>query len=393
VASYVHWEDTPVTISADQALGAAQSTGSRTMKDEAADFLRDTLGRDEVPAEDVQQAARKAGIASKPLRVAREALKVRSRREGFGPGAVWKWSLPGGSIDALAPIDAHPRDKASMDPEGIYGSKEAPPCDNTVTAGDGHRDADVTAADKGSLNPEVRDPRDCGPTPESLIRRPVCAVCKKSEPPPNQVGVDGLTVWLHPGGCEDEYQRRLDAKSHQGNGKPAEKKPWSTPTVEEVPWDTLPTEMRMLVLGLPNTGLPPQVVAKPNTVADVPDRAEAPPAQPDQRVGVPDVSGSDAQPAPVEARPATNGASALLDAGGRPTDDPEPGYCTESARPVPAQPTTPQLMLASDRPTQAAQTATPPRSMLPGDRRREEIRARNAEAVARLDAQLKGGTR
>src|SRR5438128_8047084 len=38
-------------------------------------------------------------------------------------------------------------------------------------------------------------------------------------------------------------------------GELAEKKPWSTPTVEEVPWDTLPTEMRMLVLGLPDPEL------------------------------------------------------------------------------------------------------------------------------------------
>jgi hypothetical protein len=35
-------------------------------------------------------------------------------------------------------------------------------------------------------------------------------------------------------------------------GEPAEKKPWSTPTVEEIPWDILPTELRMLVLGLPD---------------------------------------------------------------------------------------------------------------------------------------------
>jgi hypothetical protein len=119
-------------------------------------------------------------------------------------------------------------------------------------------------------------------------------------------------------------------------GEPAEKKPWSTPTVEEIPWDTLPTELRMLVLGLPDpegcygraecgqvekapreadqapdpvprqpvlvmqdskedAGLPPQVVAKqPDAVADVPDQAErqpvekAPPAQPDQPVSAPD---------------------------------------------------------------------------------------------------------
>src|SRR2546430_2734116 len=123
VASYVHWEDTPVTISADQALGAAESTGSRTTKEEATDFLRDILGQGEVPAEEVQQAARKAGITPKPLRVAREALKVKSRREGFGPGAVWYWSLPSGPLMPSPPIDAQPRDRASMDPEGIYGGK------------------------------------------------------------------------------------------------------------------------------------------------------------------------------------------------------------------------------------------------------------------------------
>ena len=53
----------------------------------------------------------------------------------------------------------------------------------------------------------------------------------------------------------------------------AAKKPWSTPTVEEVPWDALPTEMRMLVLGLPDAGLPPQAGAVPD-VPDVPDQTE-----------------------------------------------------------------------------------------------------------------------
>jgi AAA domain len=127
VASYVHWEDSPVTITADQALAAAESTGSRTTKEEATDFLRDILGQGEAPAEEVQQAARKAGITPKPLRSAREALKVKSRREGFGPGAVWNWSLPSGPLMPSPPIDAQPRGRASMDPERIYGSAAAPP--------------------------------------------------------------------------------------------------------------------------------------------------------------------------------------------------------------------------------------------------------------------------
>src|SRR5262245_37841009 len=126
VASYVHWDATPVTISADQALGAAESAGSRTTKEEATDFLRDILGQGEVPAEEVQQAARKAGITPKPLRSAREALKVKSRREGFGPGAVWYWSLPGGGpLMPSPPIDAQSPSRASMDPEGINGGGES----------------------------------------------------------------------------------------------------------------------------------------------------------------------------------------------------------------------------------------------------------------------------
>jgi hypothetical protein len=143
VASYVHWEGTPVTISADQALEATESTGSRTTKEEATDFLRDILGQGEVSAEEVQQAARRAGIAPKPLRSARETLKVRSRREGFGPGAAWRWSLPnttggrqptedevaeeaqpGAPLMPSPPIDAQHRDRASMDPEGIYDGKK-----------------------------------------------------------------------------------------------------------------------------------------------------------------------------------------------------------------------------------------------------------------------------
>jgi AAA domain len=164
VASYVHWEDTPVTISADQALGAAESTGSRTTKEEATDFLRDILGQGEVPSEEVQQAARRAGITPKPLRSAREALKVRSRREGFGPGAVWYWSLPSGPLHnqrvqpsgplmPSPPIDAQPRDRASMDPEGIYDT--------------GFHNLGVN----GAAPVLDGDPRDCGPMPECLIRR------------------------------------------------------------------------------------------------------------------------------------------------------------------------------------------------------------------------------
>ena len=173
VASYVDWENTPVMISADKALGAAQDTGNRTMREEAVDFLRTVLAQGAVPAEEVQQAARKAGITPKPLRVARDDLKIVPRRKGFGPGAVWNWSLPGPSIDALAPIDAQSPNEASMEPKGVYGGSEAPTCNSAATAVRGHRSQDVTVIGEGSLNPEVcdGDPRDCGPMPGSAARQ------------------------------------------------------------------------------------------------------------------------------------------------------------------------------------------------------------------------------
>jgi hypothetical protein len=302
VASYVDWEDAPVTISADKALGAAESTGSRTTKEEAADFLRAVLAQGEVPAGEVQQAARKAGITPKPLRVAREALKITSRREGFGPGAVWNWSLPGPSIDALTPIDAQPRDGASMDPEGIYGGKDTglPPrarlrepavngaehSEPTATAPSDdpipevlrrcdHCGQPATAADPMSPydwqgRPDgVRLHRECEarwfdshkPAPGSAFdpaprqpasSSPVCAVCKEPEPPPNQVAIDGLNVWLHRG-CEVEFSGRLD----RGGGPDVPQ-----PTLAEPPAQT-------------NGGA---VEKPPDAVADVPAQAEPPAA-------------------------------------------------------------------------------------------------------------------
>jgi hypothetical protein len=132
-------------------------------------------------------------------------------------------------------------------------------------------------------------------------------------------------------------------------GEPAEKKPWSTPTVEEIPWDTLPTEVRMLVLGLPDAGLPPQVDA----VADVPDQAEkAPPA-----ADVVDEAEKAKREAAAEAPPAPPD---------QPVSTPEPVPATENSLPP------------------------RPKGMPEGDYQRMLRVARNREALARFDAAMKG---
>jgi hypothetical protein len=141
-------------------------------------------------------------------------------------------------------------------------------------------------------------------------------------------------------------------------GEPAEKRPWSTPTVEEVPWDTLPTEVRMLVLGLPDPELgyygrtaratldeayQAATEKQPDAVADVPGQAEkAPPAA--------DV-----------------------------VDEAEKAKREAAAEAPPAQP---------DQPV-SAPDPVPARPMLPGDRQRALRLVRNKEAVARDDAAMK----
>jgi hypothetical protein len=49
----------------------------------------------------------------------------------------------------------------------------------------------------------------------------------------------------------------------------SEPAPWSTPTVEEVPWDALPTEVRMLD-SKQDAGSPPQGIAAPEAPSTPP---------------------------------------------------------------------------------------------------------------------------
>jgi hypothetical protein len=65
-----------------------------------------------------------------------------------------------------------------------------------------------------------------------------------AHPTPAATRDDDRGVWVLP--------RRSDADTEK-NGAPHKKLPWPTtpPTVTEVPFDSLPTELRMTALGLP----------------------------------------------------------------------------------------------------------------------------------------------
>jgi putative DNA primase/helicase len=90
--SRVMYESAPVTISADRALAALQGgEAGRSARDEATDFLQDTLADGPVPAKEVQRAATDAGISAKSLRTAREGLGIKPEKTGMKQG--WVWSL------------------------------------------------------------------------------------------------------------------------------------------------------------------------------------------------------------------------------------------------------------------------------------------------------------
>ena len=118
----VVWEGES-THTAAALLAMPADEGERGAREEAMAFLRETLAAAARPVEDVKREARQAGIADSTLRRAKDALRVRSHKQGFGAGAPWVWELPG--ADVPIPIDAHDP-PIGAHPQGVstYGQNE-----------------------------------------------------------------------------------------------------------------------------------------------------------------------------------------------------------------------------------------------------------------------------
>ena len=124
VASSVVWESEPVTISADQALRAADDQGiGGGAGTDAEEFLREVLAAGPVSVKDIQAEAKAAGHSWATVRRAKERLKVVSeyvsqgRNDGgrFGEGGYWLWRLPSqpSTRDAQPHRDAHSQEKST----------------------------------------------------------------------------------------------------------------------------------------------------------------------------------------------------------------------------------------------------------------------------------------
>jgi hypothetical protein len=68
-------------------------TETRTAKAKAMVFLKAVLASGPMPAAEVNRIALEHGLTAKGVRSAREALWIKVKRDGFGPGSKWVWSL------------------------------------------------------------------------------------------------------------------------------------------------------------------------------------------------------------------------------------------------------------------------------------------------------------
>jgi hypothetical protein len=135
VASLISWESEYVAQSADEALRAAEVGEGRegaSAKNQAVEFLKSILPvnipvsvceieRDAVDAR-LHQSGKPIG-QNKPIRDARKALGVITKKAGFG-GVGWVWVLPNPPLVPTDTIGARSQGWAPMDPEGTYGPAE-----------------------------------------------------------------------------------------------------------------------------------------------------------------------------------------------------------------------------------------------------------------------------
>ncbi len=107
--SRVAFEDELITELADEALAPEHDAGTRSALEEAKDFLR-AVCLHGCPAEQVQKEAKEAGISTATLRRAKDALGIKSRKDGKGP---WLWMLPE-QEDAQKTEDAHQKEREHL---------------------------------------------------------------------------------------------------------------------------------------------------------------------------------------------------------------------------------------------------------------------------------------
>ncbi|MCG8407490.1 MAG: helicase RepA family protein, partial [Phycisphaerales bacterium] len=109
----IAWDSEPVLMSADDAL--TDESTDQTERDDAADWLEQLLTDGPIESNMVKKLARENGHTWATVRRAKSDLGIKARKQGFGDGAVWSWSLPGGRRRSEDPEDARDETVSAFD--------------------------------------------------------------------------------------------------------------------------------------------------------------------------------------------------------------------------------------------------------------------------------------
>ena len=90
IGSHIVWEADSVSVTADQAISASKSQDSAPSLQEAQQFLVDIIGCDGMKVKDIEKEAKEAGLSWATVRRAKDALKLKSERDGYGGPWLWK---------------------------------------------------------------------------------------------------------------------------------------------------------------------------------------------------------------------------------------------------------------------------------------------------------------
>ena len=149
--SAVVWDPDPVTTTADEALAAAAK--NKKASSTAMDFLEQLLRDGPVDQSEAVRLGAEAGFTEKNLRMARENLGVKSKKEGFGAEGKWVWVPQGGATLLKLVVDNDANKPTSPDDKQPAGS----------TGGGGNQAADhaqagtVTEPEKPEGGPDNPD--------------------------------------------------------------------------------------------------------------------------------------------------------------------------------------------------------------------------------------------
>jgi hypothetical protein len=133
IAPAVSWDSEPVTRTADEILSAMSGGGDRhTAKDDAKIFLQEVLAEGPMSVADLEAEARAAGLLgerqrlsyNKAIRTAADRMGVVRKREGFGRGAAYHWSLPDASSVPSAAMLAHACPNSKEVTHGTHGKHD-----------------------------------------------------------------------------------------------------------------------------------------------------------------------------------------------------------------------------------------------------------------------------